>query len=603
MESVMTHDCAVKRGVPRSRATYGRSGLQGRKLQEYTFAHEVKTTLEICRDLDTPRSMCVWYLLSENSPESIAQLLSLPPPIRRNGGLRRALPATVRPNEGRRVVQAIMAVSTDMFADDYLVSEMMTKNPHLNSGIDRVAVAYEAFYQAETKNLETNNRVLSWYGSNDPNLHVITTMRAIIKKILGRLSHEKILFASSKFAFGPGATSATSGADVLLSRKYAGELHFTPRLFPYRHTLLGAVWGTFPGTDCYVHDSSRTTTVPKNAKTERLIAVECHMNIFVQKGMGALIRRQLKRFGVDLDTQAWNQFLASMAGDWHLSTLDLKGASNSVSHRIVKLLLPREWYEFLMLARSDYTECNGKRVSLEMFSSMGNGYTFELETLIFYAAAIASGSHKDLTAVYGDDIIVERRCASTLIDLLELLGFETNKKKTFLEGCFFESCGTDWMNGQDVRPIYFKGEYLDQTQFNLYIPNSIRRYSNRRGLGRVCRSSFKKAWVSAYRRCSDLEKRTAIPDGSGDDGLVRNFDESSPSRRWSSHLHAWQGRVIPLRAVKSGRTITNGAYVAALHTGASENRKSRESIRGQTERCDRLQDRPILGWVDLGPWA
>lgn len=595
MNPVMVHKPFVKKVRPRAASQ--------RTVRTVTFGHELKTALGICADINTPRSLAVWYLLCENSPESIAQLLSLPPVIRRNSGLRYPLPRAVRQDDARRVVQAIASVSTDMFADDYLVSEMMVKNPHLNSGIDLEAVALESFHESEAKNKLTNNRVLTWYGSDDPNLALVSKMRAIIARILGKLSHDKILFATRNFRFGPGATSAISGADVLLSKKYATVLHATPRLCPYVRTLIGAVWGSFPGTDLILTDESRTTTVPKNAKTNRLIGIEAHMNIFVQLGIGALLRRQLKRFGVDLDTQSWNQYLASVAGEWGLSTIDLRGASNSVCHRVVRLLLPWEWYEFLFLARTDFTSVGGERVALEMFSSMGNGYTFELESLIFYAAALACGSHKDLTAVFGDDIIVDRSVADKLVGLLEMIGFETNTKKTFLDGNFFESCGTDWFNGVNVRPFYLKGEYNDVTECNLYIPNSIRRYAHRRGNGHSCNVRFKKAWYSAYRRASPLEKRTAIPDGSGDDGFVKNFDEAAPSRVWCNHTHAWQGRVLPLRPVRSNNTDMNGAYIAALHRGASDSVKSVETIRGRNTRSDRLRSRPTFGWVDLGSWA
>jgi len=491
-----------------------------------------------------------------------------------------------------------------MFADDYLVSEMMVKNPFLNSGIDREAAAKAKFHEAEADCKLTNERLIAFQCKPDgsPYLHMIRHMQRTISKVLGELSFRKLQAVESGFGFGPGATSAVSGVNVLLSRKYAGELHCTPRLYPYISSITGYAWRAFPGSDLYVLDESRTTTVPKNAKTDRVIAIEPHMNIFVQKGIGQVIRQQLKYFGVDLNTQLWNQVLAAKAMDWSLATIDLSSASDTVSYRLVKLLLPRKWFELLNLARTDFTSVDGVRVPLEKFSSMGNGFTFELETLIFYAAALAVGAHKALMAVYGDDIIVEKRVAPALVDLLNFIGFKTNAKKTFLEGNFFESCGTDWHNGVDVRPLYFKGDYNDRTECNLYIPNAIRRYAHRRGFGRYCSSRFKKAWSSAYRRLSALEKRTAIPDGSGDEGLVLNWDESAPSRRWSNHLHAWQGRVLPLCPVRSSRTDTNGAYVAALHVGAHDNPVSSESIRGRVRRSGKLRSRPTFGWADLGPW-
>jgi hypothetical protein len=515
------------------------------------------------------------------------------------------------------VVRYMREASASRFADDYLVSEIMGKNPMLNSGIDRVAAASSSFLEAEEQCLRTNERFRALISdvtldptqdfpgrSSNPINATLIEMRRVVHRILGRLTLSKLSFVEDSFGFGPGATSAVSGADVLLSKKYGAELHITPRLYPFRFSLIGPVWRSFPGPGFVVNDSSRTTTVPKNAKTERIIAVEPHMNIFVQKGIGSLIRKRLKLFGVDLDTQSWNQFLASMAQDWSLSTIDLKGASDSVSHRLVRFLLPSRWFELLSSARVDFTDLNGERIALQKFSSMGNGFTFELETLIFYSACIACGADPALTAVYGDDIIVERTVASKLIEVLDFIGFKTNVKKTFLSGNFFESCGTDWYEGVDVRPIYLKGQYVDDTQCRLYIPNALRRYAHRRGFGRGCSFHLKRAWVSALRRCTPLERRTAIPDGSGDDGLVLNWDESAPVRSWCSNYQGWRGRVLPLRAVRSKRTDINGAYVAALHKGTpSELSREHEFTRGAVRRSDKLRYRSTLGWTDLGPWV
>ncbi len=600
MSSVMTHDeTFVKK--PRRRQDSHLS------IKDYTFRCELKTSMEICKDLNTPRSMTVWYLLSENSPESIQQLLSLPPVLRRDD-VNWIVPLEGLSHETRSMIASyVRQMKVCSFADDYLVSEIMGKSPDLNSGIDRKAAAYDSFRQAEADCHDTNQRIMRWYKSDDPNLATVKRMRKVIARILGDLSHEKLRSVVDNCGFGPGATSAVKGADVLLSKKYASELHATPRLRPYLHTLMGVQWGTYPGTDLLVNDESRTTTVPKNAKTDRIIAIEPHMNIFVQKGIGALIRKRLGYFGVDLNTQSWNQYLASKAQAWHLATIDLKGASDSVSHRLVRYLLPWKWFELLQLARTDNTVCDGRRVPLEKFSSMGNGYTFELESLIFFAATVAVGSDPRLTAVYGDDIIVEKVKAEELINLLKLIGFKVNEKKTFLEGNFYESCGTDWYEGNDVRPPFLKGDYVDRTQCNLYIPNVLRRYAHRRGDSHYCDVRFKKAWWSAYRRLTPLERRTAIPDGSGDDGLTRNWDEASPFLWWSGDHQCWQGRVIPLMPVRSTRSDTNGMYLAALHKGPMRSDKvgeyPYENGRGQVLRSKKLRSRPIVRWVDLGPWA
>jgi len=133
----------------------------------------------------------------------------------------------------------------------------------------------------------------------------------------------------------------------------------------------------------------------------------------------------------------------------------LKSASDTVSDFLVRSVLPPEWLALLDVARCDYSVVDGKEVKLEKYSAMGNGYTFELETLLFTAACIAAGS-KDYN-VFGDDIIVEQSVAPDLIDFLQFLGFEVNESKTCLAGTFFESCGVDVWHGRDVRPFFLKG--------------------------------------------------------------------------------------------------------------------------------------------------
>lgn len=98
--------------------------------------------------------------------------------------------------------------------------------------------------------------------------------------------------------------------------------------------------------------------------------------------------------------------------------------------------------------------------SYQKISSMGNGYTFALESAIFTAIvygvmkAVRGQFRKDMFAVYGDDIIVPKNLSSYVIDTLNLCGFSVNEEKTFLHGPFRESCGADWFNGHPVRPVF-----------------------------------------------------------------------------------------------------------------------------------------------------
>lgn len=210
---------------------------------------------------------------------------------------------------------------------------------------------------------------------------------------------------------------------------------------------------------------NRITFVPKSSQIDRSIAIEPCMNLYLQLGVDGFMRRRLKRWGIDLDDQTKNQELARRGSkDWMginpFVTLDLAAASDSISLEVCRLLLPPQWYNYLLQLRSPYGEYEGEVFCYQKISSMGNGYTFALESAIF--AAIVYGVEKSLhgsfcredVAIYGDDIIVRKHSSQQVIRMLNLCGFTINPEKSFTEGPFRESCGADWFNGTPVRPVF-----------------------------------------------------------------------------------------------------------------------------------------------------
>jgi len=135
-------------------------------------------------------------------------------------------------------------------------------------------------------------------------------------------------------------------------------------------------------------------------------------------------------------------------------TIDLSSASDSISTNLVKLLLPDDWFYLLNRLRSPSFSYNGVSRRYEKFCSMGNGFCFPLQTLIFLSVCSACEGGRiavDYRA-YGDDIIVRKSKFSAVTDLLGRCGFTLNGKKTFSSGVFRESCGGDFWQGVDVRP-------------------------------------------------------------------------------------------------------------------------------------------------------
>jgi len=294
--------------------------------------------------------------------------------------------------------------------------------------------------------------------------------------------------------WGPGANVGVTGGRTNLARKLlARPWTVTPLALSY---CIQALWSNdqlrlhiLGGRDgivsldrekfsAIVESQVRLVTfnkisfVPKTFKTHRSIASEPLLNGFLQKGIDQFMREKLKHVGLDLSDQFLNQEMArqgSLMGENPYATLDLSSASDSISLGIVKILLPSEWFTFLNAIRSHQYSYRGSTRTYEKFVSMGNGFCFPLQTLIFaacaYASSVCTGAPVDFR-VYGDDIIVRQSLALLVVEVLGYLGFKTNPDKTFIFGPFRESCGADWYCGQDIRPVYM--DYRLNTNVDLY---------------------------------------------------------------------------------------------------------------------------------------
>lgn len=208
----------------------------------------------------------------------------------------------------------------------------------------------------------------------------------------------------------------------------------------------------------------KITFVPKTSVIKRTIAIEPSANVSMQLAVHRYIARRLHKVGIDISDQTRNRSLAlegSLTGA--LGTIDLSSASDLVSKELVRLLLPKSWYELLDALRSKVGRYSGRDIALEKFSSMGNGFTFALETVIFYAIAKAMSDREGAEfnpSVYGDDIIVQATVFDSTVKALEFFGFKVNTKKSFNSGPFRESCGLDAFHGVDVRPVFIRSKQL-----------------------------------------------------------------------------------------------------------------------------------------------
>ncbi len=419
------------------------------------------------------------------------------------------------------------------FKRDYACVAFLSKWKGLNTGIDLDAVALQSFQRSEDRCRQTNARFRNLATLANPALHSI--LHAAQRKIAMVLGDLRLSDVVDKCGFGPGATIELPRRHAQVDRKI-GELPIavSRTALPMFSAVLAddlhwsaAILGRVPEGDfCLcpdvfvLTDECKIDTVPKSAKTNRIIAVEPRGNGFLQKGIGGYIRRRLRRVGIDLDDQGRNQLLAKLAWSRNLATLDLRAASDTVSKEVVYHLLPFDWASLMDKLRSRLARLpNGDKVVLEKFSSMGNGFTFELETLIFWAISSAvSERHvrNGVVAVYGDDIIVDSVVSEELVQALDLCGFEVNSSKSFTSGRFYESCGKHYFDGVDVTPAYQKN-LIDTPSEAIRCGNRLIRLSFRLGGEKHLDKVVFAAW-SALRRNFESSWRFAIPFGvEGDD--------------------------------------------------------------------------------------
>lgn len=382
---------------------------------------------------------------------------------------------------------------------------LLKKYPFDDPSIDRKAAALKKFALAETRCKRINQRFKAYQerekhlasrpGKRLPYHAQIHRARTWITRVIGAEPNLPELLGMSGFC--PGTSIGKNGDLTHAAAKLSAPIWpITPGAVPYvvaalvgdhrivqfvhqQTGLYDGIWPEdlqphfLPFTRELVHcrlqltSYNKIVTVPKTATSDRTIAVEPLMNGFMQKGADEYLRACLRRVGIDLGNQTANQLMAQAGSDTSrldpFCTIDLSMASDSLATEVARLLLPPAWFDLLLALRSPEYLLPGETQprKYHKFASMGNGFCFPLETLIFASIVVAAyevTGHPPQASrefrVYGDDIIVRQSAALLVLELLRYVGFKPNVDKTFVFGPFRESCGADFFEGENVRPYY-----------------------------------------------------------------------------------------------------------------------------------------------------
>lgn len=488
-------------------------------------------------DLDTPRALTVKLLVKYGEWDQVATL-SLDPRL---------------------------YLDADSFARDLQATDLLRKAP-LPTKLDRRANAIKAWEEAEDACFRSNEYFDQLWRIGEPKNALARKFCGLVKKLLGRWLGP--LPSELEGGFGPGTCVEYEGRDPTVLDK----VYLTPTTTPscaalfrwhYDRTLWGADrWknrlgapGTSPG--------NRFTTVPKDGKTDRPISIEPVGNLWLQLGIGRYLKQRLRAVGLPPyspeerelfpgytwkrpDAQSVHRELLRTSSGW--ATIDLTSASDMLSRGLVQAVLPSDWFALLDDCRSHKTLINGTPRILEKFSSMGNGFTFELESLIFAALVqVACGltAGRDLY-VFGDDIIVPERCFDTACAALKWAGFVPNMKKSFGTGLFRESCGANVFDGRDVTPVRIKGPIEDPAAL-VALHNALFKqgFASRRTLALLRKRIPRRLQVAGPEHLGDvvLHGLPWAPHIHGDNnirwvwGLSVKPEVEIPLERWSPELH------------------------------------------------------------------
>lgn len=415
----------------------------------------LSTLLDICEELDTAKSAAIAIVLRNIDSISTDDLKSI---------LKCDPNKYFTPFDYYKDAQAIALIKkTEMFPIRY--DEKDTLN-YYNQSEAIAKTMSELWHQKNAFSFE--------------NVSTLNRAAQIIHSILGDNVPDY-----GNWRFGPGATYALKGKASGLIPKMRNKPEVTPQAaaLVYKN-LQGSHYVTSFSKSEYgppsllpIVPGDRLALVSKEIFKPRIMAIQPLGNMCSQLGIEDVLRRKFYRYsGIDITTQPdiHKDLLCDIFG-----TIDLSSASDSICTELVEFLLPVNWFDTLDKLRCKHTVVeinapNGKVQILKpnrKFMAQGNGFTFILETIIFYSLMlayceqhVACKDRKALKAminVFGDDIIIPVHCHRGACNFLEHLGFSVNSDKSFgPESPFKESCGADKyiINNVafDVRPVYFK---------------------------------------------------------------------------------------------------------------------------------------------------
>lgn len=301
-------------------------------------------------------------------------------------------------------------------------------------------------------------------GCNEYEHHFVDSMRKNFSANYCRT--KKIAFDDLKLQarFGPGTFS---GSESHYWRRHSLPLTATKATFDIISPMRLNKHQRRPVIVAETSSCSEVLFVPKDSRGPRVIVREPYHLLAAQLGFNSLVSSALERdtcFRVNFKDQQINKRLAHHSSIFRdYATIDLKDASDRVSYAIVRHLFRNfPIYSCLQFRVQETVLPDGSRHTLKKLAGMGSGYTFPCMALVIHLAICTHVSRvlripyrhvMRNVYVYGDDIVIPVDWVELAFKALTLVGLEVNKNKSYWRGPFRESCGGDYLHGNDVTPV------------------------------------------------------------------------------------------------------------------------------------------------------
>lgn len=340
--------------------------------------------------------------------------------------------------------------------------------------------------------IETQQRLKSHsYSWDDPEIsEVISYARGTLSDTLKEYDldeHLEACYFPKKASVGNGLARSTLSAKWLTGLTGSVEQceWFTRIYKPWHsHCVARKSCGT-----TRIVDELQASLIAKRWNKRRMICPNTGIGGLYSNGLGRVLENRLMFLGHSFAIlPETHRKLARAASISNTSaTIDQTTASDNITVQLLRLLFPRRWCAAIEKGRiSTIRFDEDTAVHCETLSTMGIGFTFPLQTLIFLSLALACRSVYErrgrrcvdrTVSCFGDDLVVPSELRALITKVFDALGLIISEPKSFWTGPFRESCGGDYHRGCDVRPTFLptggdltKHEFLSflYKTFNLF---------------------------------------------------------------------------------------------------------------------------------------